>query len=120
MIARVWQGVVPVEKADAYGEYLAGFGVADYKQCPGNLGVGLMRHDDGDVCHFLFISYWTTRAALEAYAGLEIDKANYYEYDLECLLEPSETVRHYAILASTGAPQTRAPALEAPIVPKRN
>jgi hypothetical protein len=27
MIARLWHGVVSSEKADAYGQYLAGFGV---------------------------------------------------------------------------------------------
>ena len=104
MIARVWEGLVPTGKADAYGDYLAGFGVEDYKRVPGNLGVNLLRRDDGEVSHFLFISYWTTRAALEAYAGPAIDKPNYYAYDLECLLDPSDTVRHYEIVASTGAP----------------
>jgi hypothetical protein len=104
MIVRVWEGAVPAGKADAYGDYLAGFGVEDYKRVPGNLGVGLLRRDDGGVSHFLLISYWTMRGALEAYAGPDIDKANYYAYDLECLLDPSATVQHYEIVTSTGAP----------------
>jgi hypothetical protein len=31
MIARLWHGVVSSEKADDYGQYLAGFGVRDYE-----------------------------------------------------------------------------------------
>jgi len=104
MIARVWEGLVPAGMADAYGDYLAGFGVEDYKRVPGNLGVGLLRRDNGGVSHFLLLSYWTTRAALEAYAGPEFEKAHYYAYDLECLIDPSDTVQHYEVVASTGAP----------------
>lgn len=90
--------------ADAYGDYLAGFGVEDYKRVPGNLGVRLLRRDDGALSHFLLLSYWATRAALEAYAGPEYGKARYYAYDLACLIDPSDTVRHYEVVASTCTP----------------
>ena len=43
MIARVWEGVVPLEKAAAYGAYLGGeFGVEDYRKIPGNQGAILV------------------------------------------------------------------------------
>ena len=100
MIARVWEGLVPAENAEAYRDYLAGFGIEDYQRVPGNLGGALLRRDDGAVSRFLFLSYWTTRAALEAYAGPEYQKAHYYAYDLECLLDPSETVQHFEVVAS--------------------
>jgi hypothetical protein len=38
---------------------------------------------------------------LEAYAGPNLDQAHYYTYDLECLIEPSPTVRHYEVVVST-------------------
>ena len=37
MIARIWEGRVPMDKADAYGSYVSGFGVSDYQRVPGNL-----------------------------------------------------------------------------------
>jgi len=37
MIARVWHGVVPLEKSDEYGRYLSDSdrGVRDYQRVPG-------------------------------------------------------------------------------------
>ena len=104
MIARVWEGTVSAEKADAYGQYLAGFGVEDYQKVAGNRGVSLLRRDHAGRAHFLLVSFWTSREVLEAYAGPDIEKAHYYAYDLECLIDPSPTVRHYEVLATTSAP----------------
>ena len=106
MIARLWNGTVPAEKADSYGAFLAGFGVEDYRRYLGHLGASLFRRDDGKVSHFVFLSYWKTQAALEAYAGPSFAKAHYYPYDLECLLNPSVLVEHFEVLASTGSPST--------------
>jgi heme-degrading monooxygenase HmoA len=104
MIARIWEGKVPSEKADAYERYLAGFGVQDYQKVAGNISVSLMRRDEFEVTHFLLVSYWTSLEVLEAYAGSSVDRAHYYTYDLECLLEPSPTVRHYEVVVSTARP----------------
>ena len=100
MIARIWHGVVPAAKADAYERYLtdAERGVDDYRRLPGNLGVALHRRAEGDRVHFLLISYWTDRAAITAYAGADIDRAQYFAFDLECLIDPEPTVTHYEVV----------------------
>lgn len=100
MIARVWHGLVPIEKADAYGRYLSDSdrGVRDYRQVPGNRAVWLLRRDQGDRAHFLLISLWDSRAAIEGYAGPDIERAQYFPYDRECLLEPEPNVAHYEVL----------------------
>jgi heme-degrading monooxygenase HmoA len=103
MIGRVWEGTVSAEKADAYGQYLADFGVEDYRKVAGNRGVSLLRRDVAGMAHFLLVSYWTSHEALEAYAGSDIEKATYYAYDLECLIDPSPTVRHYEVVANAVA-----------------
>lgn len=105
MIARVWQGVVPRDKADAYGEYLADSdrGVRDYRETPGNRGVALLRRPQGDRVQFVMISLWESRRAIEAYAGSDIDKARYFTFDRECLLDPDPNVAHYEVLAAEGA-----------------
>ena len=104
MIARVWHGVVPLEKADGYGEYLADSdrGVRDYQRVPGNRGVCLLRRVDGDRFHFLLMSLWDSREAIEAYAGPDIDRAQYFPYDRDCLLEPEPSVVHYEVMVATG------------------
>lgn len=102
MIARVWHGVVGSENADAYAKYLAGFGVQDYQAVPGNHGVQLLRRSEGAYVHFLLLSLWSSREAIEAYAGPDIEQAHYYPYDLECLIDPEPRVAHYEVVASAG------------------
>jgi heme-degrading monooxygenase HmoA len=108
MIARVWEGVVSQEKADGYGAYLAGSdrGVADYRRIAGNRGVLLLRRAEGDRVRFLLVSLWDSAAAIAAYAGPDIDRAQYFAYDRECLVDPVTTVAHYEVMvaAREGAP----------------
>jgi len=102
MIARVWHGVVPIEKADGYGEYLAESdrGVRDYQRVPGNRGVYLLRRAEGDHVHFLLISLWESRKAIEGYTGPDIEHAQYFPYDRECLVEPEPNVVHYEVVVA--------------------
>lgn len=67
MIARVWHGVVPLEKAEGYSQYLADSdrGVLDYERVEGNRGVCLLRRVQDDGVHFLLISLWESREAIE-------------------------------------------------------
>ena len=105
MIARVWHGMVPIEKADAYGRYLADSdrGVIDYQRVPGNRGVTLLRRDTGDRAHFLLISLWDSRASIEGYTGPDVEQARYFPFDRECLIDPEPTVAHYDVLVATGS-----------------
>jgi heme-degrading monooxygenase HmoA len=104
MIARVWHGVVPLEKAEGYGKYLSESdrGVRDYRRTPGNRGAFLFRRVANDQAHFLFVSLWDSREAIQAYAGPDIDRARYFPYDLECLVEPELEVTHYEVLVAHG------------------
>ena len=102
MIARVWHGVVPLDKAEGYGRYLSDSdrGVRDYQRVPGNRGVALLRRVEGDRAHFLLISLWDSRQAIEGYAGPDIEQARYFPYDEECLLDPEPNVKHYEVLVA--------------------
>jgi heme-degrading monooxygenase HmoA len=101
MIARVWHGAVPVEKADGYSEYLAhsDLGVPAYQAIRGNRGVLLLRRVDGELVHFLLISLWESAEAIREYTGPDIERACYFRYDLECLVEPEPKVSHYEVLS---------------------
>ena len=103
MIARVWHGVVPVEKADGYARYLADSdrGVGAYRAIRGNRGVSLMRRAEGNLVHFLLISFWDSESAIREYAGPDIDRAQYFEYDRECLLDPELSVTHYEVVVES-------------------
>ena len=102
MIARVWHGVVPQAKADGYAAYLSDSdrGVSDYQRIQGNRGVCLLRRVEGETVHFLLMSFWDSRESIAAYAGPDIDQAQYFPYDRECLIDPEPSVTHYEVLVA--------------------
>ena len=100
MIARMWHGAVPRDKADAYLLYLKRTGVSSLRATPGNRGVSLLRQDEGAASHFLVISYWDSREAIRAFAGDDPEAARYYPEDADYLLELEPRVTHYEVLDS--------------------
>jgi heme-degrading monooxygenase HmoA len=104
MIARTWHGAVPVEKADAYHDYLLETGVPDYRRTPGNRGVYIFRRTEGEVVHVLLLTLWDSLDVIRAFAGDNVERARYYPEDEDYLLELEPTVTHYEVLASPGEP----------------
>lgn len=102
MIARTWHGVVPIEKANAYNEYLHETGVPGIRSTPGNHGCYVLRRADGDRAHFLMISLWDSYDTIKAFAGEDIDRAHYYPEDADFLIELEPKVKHYEVLTSPG------------------
>ncbi len=102
MIARAWHGVVPAEKSVAYLDYLSRTGIPDYQAIPGNRGVYVLRRVEGQRAHFLLISLWESRRAIEEFAGEDIELARYYPEDKAFLLELEPQVVHYEVLVSPG------------------
>jgi hypothetical protein len=56
---------------------------------------------EGDRAEFVTLSFWESRAAIEAFAGQDIDQAVFYPDDDQFLIERDLTVRHYEV-AGTG------------------
>ena len=102
MIARIWHGVTPASKADAYFEYLQKTGVKEYRSTEGNRGVLVLRRFHDDHADFLLVSLWTSLDAVRKFAGPEIEKAVYYPEDRAFLVELEPNVTHYEVLAGPG------------------
>jgi len=102
MIARTWHGVVPLSKSNKYLKYLKKTGVSDCKTLMGNRGVYVLRRNEDDKSHFLFMSLWDSIDSIHKFAGDDIDKARYYPEDKDYLLELEPTVTHYEVLVSEG------------------
>ncbi len=100
MIARTWHGITPREKADEYLQLMLTVAVPDYQAIPGNRGVYVLRRLDGDQAHFLLLTLWESEAAIRAFAGAEMEKAKYYPFDSDFLLELEPTATHYAVFAA--------------------
>ena len=100
MIVRMWHGRTRARDADAYFAFLEARAIPDYRRIPGNAGVWLLRRIEGDVAHFITMTHWTSREAIAAFAGDDIEVAKYYPEDKDFLLEFEPNVVHYELGAS--------------------
>jgi heme-degrading monooxygenase HmoA len=97
VIARLWHGTTRLDRADAYASFLADRAMPDYRGTPGNLGAQVLRRDEGDIAHFVTLSYWEDEGAIRAFAGDDVLKAKYYPEDQGFLLEIEPRVLHYEV-----------------------
>jgi heme-degrading monooxygenase HmoA len=95
MIARIWHGATPASKSDAYLHLMRSIAIPDYRAIPGNKGAYALRRIEGDIAHFLMVTFWESEAAIRAFAGNKIDKAKYYDFDKDFLLELEPSTTHY-------------------------
>lgn len=100
MIARIWHGRTETAKADEYLDILKRTGIADYESTPGNQGTYILRRTEGDVTHFITLTFWESMDAIRGFAGEEVEKSKYYLEDEEFLLEYEPTVTHYEVFTS--------------------
>lgn len=105
MIVRNWHGRVPAAKADAYLELMRQVAIPDYENTPGNLGAWALSRAEGDVVHIEMLTFWASLDAIRAFAGEDLERAKYYDFDADYLLEMEPTVRHYAAIGD--APRGR-------------
>jgi heme-degrading monooxygenase HmoA len=98
VIVRTWRGWVRTEKAAAYTEYVTRTGLDSYQKTPGNLGAEMWTQDLGDGrTEVMTISWWWSRADIEAFAGQDIGVAVFYRDDDDYLIDRETTVTHYDV-----------------------
>ncbi len=95
MIARIWRGEVPLDRADEYLELMRTVAIVDYRATPGNRGAYALRRDLDDRAEFLMVTFWDSLEAVEAFAGDDVAAARYYDFDDGFLLEMVPYVDHY-------------------------
>lgn len=96
--ARIWRGRTLASKADEYQAYLDSSGISRVRATPGNLGVTVLRRNDGGKTEFLVLSLWESVDAIKKFAGEDYQKAVILPRDREYLLEVEPNVLHYEIL----------------------
>ncbi len=69
MISRTWHGIVPIQKKNAFQEYLNNTGVKDALSIKGNLGVYVEIIDQDNYSHFFLCTIWDTYDDIIKYAG---------------------------------------------------
>ncbi len=98
MIARTWRGWVRTEQAAAYVDYITRTGLSEYTKTPGNLGAQMWTADLGDGrTEVMTVSWWSSRADIEGFAGKDIEVAVFYPEDDGYLIDRETTVRHFEV-----------------------
>jgi heme-degrading monooxygenase HmoA len=97
MIARIWHGITPSAKADEYLVFLRARALPDYRATPGNLAAHILRRAQGEITHFVTLTFWVSLDAIAAFAGNDISRAKYYPEDSAYLLEFEPTVQHHEV-----------------------
>jgi heme-degrading monooxygenase HmoA len=95
MITRIWHGRTAKAKSDEYLELMRTVAIPDYRSTAGNKGAYALRRIEGDVAHFLMVTFWESEDAIRAFAGSDISVAKYYDFDKNFLLEKEPTSIHY-------------------------
>ena len=101
MIVRMWHGRVPSAKAAAYRTFLNERAIPDYASVAGNVRVHILERSDGEVTHFVTMTFWNGIEAIRAFAGDDVTKAKYYPEDAEFLLEFEPEVVHYDVVGGS-------------------
>ena len=102
MILRRWRGVIRTAERDAYRDYIAATGGADYTATPGNLGFQMLFRDLGDgTTEVTTLSWWKSRDDIRGFAGDDIAVARYYPEDDRYLLERPLHVEHHDVVADS-------------------
>jgi heme-degrading monooxygenase HmoA len=97
-VARIWRGRTLASRADEYEKYLYASGITKIRATAGNLGVTLLRRNDGDKTEFVVMSIWESLDAVKNYAGVDFQKAVILPRDRDYLLEVEPNVLHYEIV----------------------
>ena len=98
MIARRWHGRVPAERAREYLRLMKDVGLPDYRSTEGNRGAWCLHRREGDVVHVEMFTFWDDESAIRRFAGADLLKAKYYDFDADFLLELEPEVTHFHVL----------------------
>jgi hypothetical protein len=98
MIARRWHGRVAADKAEEYLKLTKDVGLADYRRTPGHVDSWCFHRAEGDVVHVETLSFWESLEAIRRFAGDELTKAKYYDFDADFLLELEPEVVHFEVI----------------------
>jgi heme-degrading monooxygenase HmoA len=100
MIARRWHGRVPAVKAEEYLRLMEQVGLPDYRSTEGNRGAWCLHRREGDVVHVEMFTFWDDLEAIRRFAGDDLTKAKYYDFDPDFLLELEPEVTQFDVIES--------------------
>jgi hypothetical protein len=104
MIARMWHGVTPIDRAQAYLAFLHQRALPDYSSVPSG-GPRMCYVDAGRPGHFVTLTFPDSIEAVRAFAA-DVDPAKYYPGVAISVVEFEPTVRHFQVDSEDDLPSS--------------
>lgn len=71
--------------------------IPDYRRVPGNKAAYVLLRTEGSIVHFQTFTLWESMDAIRAFAGEDVERAKYYDFDSDYLTELEPRVRHFDV-----------------------
>jgi heme-degrading monooxygenase HmoA len=97
----MWHGRVPTSKAAAYRDFVNARAIPDYQSVEGNISVHVLERREGEITHFITLTFWKDIDSIKAFAGNDVEAAKYYLEDKDFLLEFEPKVVHYEVIGQS-------------------
>ena len=98
MIARRWHGRLRADQAPEYLELMARVALPDYRATRGNRGAWCLFRRDNGIAHVETLTLWDDLAAIRRFAGEDLTRAKYYDFDPDFLLELEPEAVHFEVI----------------------
>ena len=98
-IMRIWRGEVPTQRAAEYLARMTPAAMSDYRRVQGNRGAWVLSRTTGAVTEVTTLSLWESLESIRAFAGDDLERAKYYDFDPVYLTSLPEKVEHWEVLA---------------------
>jgi heme-degrading monooxygenase HmoA len=68
---------------------------------PGNISVHILERQEGEITHFITLTFWESLDSIRGFAGDDLEKAKYYPEDKDFLMEFEPRVVHYEVVGQS-------------------
>jgi|SRR3954447_2480549 heme-degrading monooxygenase HmoA len=104
MIVREWRALASKADAPAYITFFGETVVPILKNVPGHRGACLMHRDVDEGVELVVLTYWESRAAIEAFGGADVTRARVEPEAQALFIRFDETVSLYDLDLRTDLP----------------
>ena len=106
-IVRIWRGVTLAARAGQYLEHVNKIIIPSCQAAEGNEGMYIMEELQGELAHFMLLSFWASDDALVNFTGAasyECDVVNPSREEKSLLIAFESTARRYKIVYGSDCP----------------
>jgi heme-degrading monooxygenase HmoA len=98
MISRQWRGLAKPSHADRYVKHLRAETFPQLKEIPGFVSASILRRTVPNGVEFLIVTTWESIAAIQGFAGTDVETAVVPPRVQDMMIEYDNRVRHYQIV----------------------